>query len=207
MAEPCKHHFPTHSSQSPFHSTPPPPSYNLTPKSSLSTPSSLLNSPSLLSPYRPELPVMALCGAGLSWGVDGVEAGCSRRNLSTVLVGLGPSRSYFNGPSLVSIPRQFGKLWCCSSGKSGSALESKVGPDAKNGPSVSLEEELEHVMRFKMSDFKVLNSVSIGLGGRADEMVFEAMVKDPKSPLNDTKVVLRRLTSAQAKRRGKRAIE
>ncbi|OWM79635.1 hypothetical protein CDL15_Pgr023047 [Punica granatum] len=150
---------------------------------------------------------MALCGAGLSWGVDGVEAGCSRRNLSTVLVGLGPSRSYFNGPSLVSIPRQFGKLWCCSSGKSGSALESKVGPDAKNGPSVSLEEELEHVMRFKMSDFKVLNSVSIGLGGRADEMVFEAMVKDPKSPLNDTKVVLRRLTSAQAKRRGKRAIE
>ncbi|KAJ6677315.1 CELL DIVISION PROTEIN KINASE [Salix viminalis] len=63
------------------------------------------------------------------------------------------------------------------------------------------------VMRFKMSDFKVLDRVSIGLGGRADEVVFEAIVKDSNSPLNNIKVVLRKLISTQAKRRGMRAIE
>ncbi|KAL9374748.1 hypothetical protein Peur_031627 [Populus x canadensis] len=52
-------------------------------------------------------------------------------------------------------------------------------------------------MRFKMSDFKVLDRVSIGLGGRADEVVFEAIVKDSN----------RKLVSTQAKRRGMRAIE
>ncbi|XP_052199745.1 probable plastid-lipid-associated protein 14, chloroplastic isoform X3 [Diospyros lotus] len=71
----------------------------------------------------------------------------------------------------------------------------------------SLEEELGHVMKFKMSDFKVHDRVSIGLGGRADEMVFEAVVKDVHSPLHNSRVVLRQLTSAQAQRRGKRAIE
>ncbi|XP_052303278.1 probable plastid-lipid-associated protein 14, chloroplastic isoform X3 [Populus trichocarpa] len=62
-------------------------------------------------------------------------------------------------------------------------------------------------MRFKMSDFKVLDRVSIGLGGRADEVVFEAIVKDSNSPLHNIKVVLRKLVSTQAKRRGMRAIE
>ncbi|KAI9380864.1 hypothetical protein POPTR_015G016600v4 [Populus trichocarpa] len=61
-------------------------------------------------------------------------------------------------------------------------------------------------MRFKMSDFKVLDRVSIGLGGRADEVVFEAIVKDSNSPLDNIKVVLRKLVSTQAKRRGMRAI-
>ncbi|KAH8487602.1 hypothetical protein H0E87_026253 [Populus deltoides] len=57
-----------------------------------------------------------------------------------------------------------------------------------------------------MSDFKVLDRVSIGLGGRADEVVFEAIVKDSNSPLDNIKVVLRKLVSTQAKRRGMRAI-
>jgi hypothetical protein len=47
-----------------------------------------------------------------------------------------------------------------------------------NTLSVCLEEETDHVIRFKMSDFKVLDHVSIGLGGRADEVVFEGKVKD-----------------------------
>ncbi|KAJ6868108.1 hypothetical protein NC651_033221 [Populus alba x Populus x berolinensis] len=62
-------------------------------------------------------------------------------------------------------------------------------------------------MRFKISDFKVLDRVSIGLGGWADEVVFEAIVKDSNSPLYNIKVVLRKLVSTQAKRRGMRAIE
>nr|XP_034925584.1 LOW QUALITY PROTEIN: probable plastid-lipid-associated protein 14, chloroplastic [Populus alba] len=62
-------------------------------------------------------------------------------------------------------------------------------------------------MRFKMSDFKVLDRVSIGLGGRADEVVFEAIVKDSNSPLYNIKVVLRKLVSTQAKRRGMRVME
>ncbi|CAK7324158.1 unnamed protein product [Dovyalis caffra] len=80
-----------------------------------------------------------------------------------------------------------------------------------NGRKCLIEEEEGggggNVMRFTMSDFKVLDRVSIGLGGRADEVVLEAIVKDSNSPLYDNKVVLRKLTSTQAKRRGKRALE
>ncbi|KAK7350999.1 hypothetical protein VNO77_10113 [Canavalia gladiata] len=88
---------------------------------------------------------------------------------------------------------------------SASSVESQE--DAPSTPSICLEEELDHVIRFKMSDFKILNCVSIGLGGRSDEVVFEGMVKDSGSPLYNTRVVLRQLSSAQAQRRGKRAIE
>ncbi|XP_031095515.1 probable plastid-lipid-associated protein 14, chloroplastic isoform X2 [Ipomoea triloba] len=73
--------------------------------------------------------------------------------------------------------------------------------------SASLEDDLSHVTKFKMSDFKIRNRVSIGFGGRAGELVFEAVVKDPNSPLYKTRVVLRQHFSAQAKRRGRRAIE
>ncbi|KAI3751942.1 hypothetical protein L2E82_23036 [Cichorium intybus] len=68
-------------------------------------------------------------------------------------------------------------------------------------------EEFSHVMKFKFSDFKISDRVSIGLGGRGDEVVFEAIIKDSNSPLHNTRVVLRRLTSAQAQRRGKRAMQ
>ncbi|XP_062120173.1 probable plastid-lipid-associated protein 14, chloroplastic [Humulus lupulus] len=74
--------------------------------------------------------------------------------------------------------------------------------------SVSVEEEEPgHVVRFKISDFKIVNHISVGLGARADEVVFEAIVKNSSSPLYGSRVVLRRLISAQAQRRGKRAIE
>lgn len=80
------------------------------------------------------------------------------------------------------------------------------GKDNLTG-SASLEDDLSHVTKFKMSDFKIRNRVSIGFGGRAGELVFEAVVKDPNSPLYKTRVVLRQHFSAQAKRRGRRAIE
>ncbi|CAI9092541.1 OLC1v1027809C1 [Oldenlandia corymbosa var. corymbosa] len=68
-------------------------------------------------------------------------------------------------------------------------------------------DDFSHVIKFNMSDFKISDRVSIGLTSRADEILFEATVKDVNSPLYNTKVVLRRLISVQAKRRGLRAIE
>lgn len=69
------------------------------------------------------------------------------------------------------------------------------------------DDDLSHVIKFKMSDFKLHDRVSIGLRNRGDEVVYEATVKDASSPLFNTRVVLRRLVSTGAKRRGKRAIE
>ncbi|KAL9374754.1 hypothetical protein Peur_031633 [Populus x canadensis] len=115
--------------------------------------------------------------------IIGVRSICSRREVGTV-------------------------VRCSSSSKAVAPLESEG-----DGRRCMVEEEEEEeggggdVMRFKMSDFKVLDRVSIGLGGRADEVVFEAIVKDSNSPLHNIKVVLRKLVSTQAKRRGMRAIE
>ncbi|GER46706.1 obp3-responsive gene 1 [Striga asiatica] len=69
------------------------------------------------------------------------------------------------------------------------------------------DDDLSHVMKFKMSDFEIHDRVSVGLADKGDEVVFEATVKDPNSPLFNTRVILRQLVSTQAKRRGKRAIE
>ncbi|KAJ6340615.1 hypothetical protein OIU77_008388 [Salix suchowensis] len=112
--------------------------------------------------------------------VDGVRSICSRREVGTVVK-------------------------CSSPSKAAAPLES----EGDGRRCVIKEEEGGEgdVMRFRMSDFKVLDRVSIGLGGRADEVVFEAIVKDYNSPLNNIKVVLRKLISTQAKRRGMRAIE
>ncbi|KAL0750959.1 hypothetical protein Bca101_032962 [Brassica carinata] len=53
----------------------------------------------------------------------------------------------------------------------------------------------------------ILDRVSIGHGGRADELVFEAVVQIPDSPLFNQGVVLRKLNTTHAQRRGRRAIE
>ncbi|GAA0162705.1 non-receptor serine/threonine protein kinase [Lithospermum erythrorhizon] len=73
--------------------------------------------------------------------------------------------------------------------------------------SIGVDDELSHVIKFRMSDLSLSDQVSIGHSGKADELVFEATVNDPLSPLYNSNVVLRRLVSSQAKRRGKRAIE
>ncbi|THU62587.1 hypothetical protein C4D60_Mb01t06680 [Musa balbisiana] len=69
------------------------------------------------------------------------------------------------------------------------------------------EEEVGPVVKFKMSHFIVSDHVSVGLQGRSDEVIYEATVRDPNSPLYNSRVVLRQLTSVQAKRRGRRALE
>lgn len=145
---------------------------------------------------------MAVCGIGLSPGLEGVELRFLRVNSSTRLI----RTNYFHliGKASNSIWRNCGRIRC-SSRNSASPVESRKNT-VELGP-VATEEDLDHVMKFKMSDFEISDRVSIGLGGRADEVVFEAIVKDSCSPLYNTRVVLRRLTSTQAQRRGKRAIE
>ncbi|XP_045816039.1 probable plastid-lipid-associated protein 14, chloroplastic [Trifolium pratense] len=148
---------------------------------------------------------MALCRTGPYPIFESNGLGYSHINLSTKLVLPVPLR--FAGP-LSNVGKRKHKGLCSSSlrrAASASSMEShKQDP---NTLSACSEEETDHVIRFKMSDFKVLDHVSIGLGGRADEVVFEGKVKDSGSPLYNTRVILRQLYSAQAQRRGKRAIE
>ncbi|XP_011626322.2 probable plastid-lipid-associated protein 14, chloroplastic isoform X1 [Amborella trichopoda] len=67
--------------------------------------------------------------------------------------------------------------------------------------------EVGSITKFKMSDFVLCNHVSIGLAGKGDEVIFEAIVRDSHSPLYNSKVVLRQLASFYAQRRGRRALE
>ncbi|XP_004307976.1 PREDICTED: probable plastid-lipid-associated protein 14, chloroplastic [Fragaria vesca subsp. vesca] len=142
---------------------------------------------------------MALCGIGLSPGFESFEAVCAGGSLSTRLIrpslmrAVGKTAEWKRRPGL-------GVLRCSSSSLK---FEENVGRDS----AVPLEEESGHVIKFKMSDFKVLDRVSVGLGGKAGEVVYEAIVSDTISPLYSTQVVLRRLTSVRAQRRGRRAIE
>ncbi|KAL5719186.1 putative plastid-lipid-associated protein 14 [Ranunculus cassubicifolius] len=78
--------------------------------------------------------------------------------------------------------------------------------------SVPIEEKKEnnglgHVRKFKISDFVICDSVCIGLGGRGGEVVFEAIVRNSECHLYNKRVVLRRFTSIQAQRRGRRSVE
>uniref|UniRef100_A0A5B7BKQ6 Protein kinase domain-containing protein n=1 Tax=Davidia involucrata TaxID=16924 RepID=A0A5B7BKQ6_DAVIN len=146
---------------------------------------------------------MALCRIGLSPNLESAEAPYFGFNSLTRLIR--PTCVHLSGKNDNSIWRRSSRVKCFSSRKTASPLESKESANVTDPDSVV--EELGHAMKFKMSDFKICDRVSIGLSGRADEVVFEATVKDANSPLHNSRVVLRRLTSAQAQRRGKRAIE
>ncbi|XWS50370.1 hypothetical protein CRYUN_Cryun12cG0082200 [Craigia yunnanensis] len=146
---------------------------------------------------------MALCGFSMNPSLESVEVWHFNGNLTTTLIR--PSSLRFNRKSPCSARRQLKEVRCSSLIKAVSPVESE-GSSLIAMP-ISGEEEAGDVTRFKMSDFKVLDRVSIGLAGRADEVVFEAVVKDCSSLLYNSRVVLRRLTSAQAQRRGRRAIE
>lgn len=87
---------------------------------------------------------------------------CFKQNLSTTLIG--PLPVHFVGKYPSSNWAPCSRLLCSSVRKDASVSESK-----RNAPSplsVSVEEELDHVVRFKISDFKILDCVSTGLGGR-----------------------------------------
>ncbi|KAF2315486.1 hypothetical protein GH714_039922 [Hevea brasiliensis] len=144
----------------------------------------------------------ALRGVGFTISPERVQVKFFSENLSTRLI----KRNFFCVKrKSFSYRREFWKNRCSLSSKAVSPLESE--DNARSALTDSLEEESGHVIRFDMSDFKLLTHVSIGLGGRADEVVYEAIVKDSSSPLYNTRVVLRQFLNAQAQRRGKRAIE
>lgn len=98
---------------------------------------------------------MALCGVGLSPSFESFEVVCVSGNLSTRLI----------RPSLM---RTIGKTsdWkrrpCLGVRCSSLKLEENAPRDL----SVPVEEESGHVIRFKISDFRILDCVSVGLGGR-----------------------------------------
>eukprot|EP00252_Welwitschia_mirabilis_P019298 TRINITY_DN4421_c0_g1_i5.p1 TRINITY_DN4421_c0_g1~~TRINITY_DN4421_c0_g1_i5.p1 ORF type:complete len:536 (+),score=51.27 TRINITY_DN4421_c0_g1_i5:294-1901(+) len=75
-----------------------------------------------------------------------------------------------------------------------------------NGDLGSIDKD-ESVTEFRMSDFELCNHVSVGLAGKGDELVFEAIVKKSDSSLNNARVVLRKLKGPIAQRRGRRALE
>lgn len=103
---------------------------------------------------------MALRGTGLNPVLDS----SSDRNLSTRLIV--PVPLCFTG-QFSYLDRNRHRGVCCSSlRKAASASSMESQEDSPSAFSVCLEEELDHVIRFKMSDFKILDCVSIGLGGR-----------------------------------------
>eukprot|EP00250_Pteridium_aquilinum_P011210 c19909_g1_i1 orf=316-2409(-) len=63
------------------------------------------------------------------------------------------------------------------------------------------------LVEFKMSDFELCSNVSVGLAGRGDEVVYEAIVRKPDSPLKGSKVVLRQLAGPRAQRWRKHAMQ
>ncbi|XP_008798442.2 probable plastid-lipid-associated protein 14, chloroplastic [Phoenix dactylifera] len=150
---------------------------------------------------------MALCGIA---AFHPVADGCDSRPFRWSSVLGEPSPPRF----LVGSPPLRGWRARCSLGKIASGPESRGAAGRTGGSSSAVEgapfpeeEEVGPVIKFKMSDFAVSDQVSVGLQGRLDEVIFEATVRDPESPLYNSRVVLRQLTSMQARRRGRRALE
>ncbi|KAK3006685.1 hypothetical protein RJ639_016953 [Escallonia herrerae] len=147
--------------------------------------------------------MMALIGIRSTSSLESIEVPQFSFNLSTRLIR--PTCLQLSGETSNSKHKRSSRVRFSSSKEAVSPLESEEVTSTTS--SDSLEEEFSHVTKFEISDFKISDSVCIGLGGRADEAVYEATVNDTHSPLYGTRVVLRRLTSAQAQRRGKRAIQ
>lgn len=105
---------------------------------------------------------MALCGTGLKLSLESVGVGYYSKNSSTRLL-----RS--SGTSLTqrkhsSLQQKCWRVRCSLSRKSTLPMESEE--NVQSVSSVLVEEELEHVIKFKISDFKISDRVSVGLGGR-----------------------------------------
>ncbi|CAM8993403.1 unnamed protein product [Rhodiola kirilowii] len=148
---------------------------------------------------------MALYGTGINLGLQGRPFDANSSTMQSAIT------SCFSGShnKSSSIHKTLLRaIRCSASSSSGNSLLHHQSDDGSSvQESFDSENEFDHVTKFKMSDFTIADTVTIGLGGRADELLFEAIVTDSHSPLHNTKVVLRQLTSIQAQRRGKRAIE
>lgn len=104
---------------------------------------------------------MALCGICPSPSLDNVERWCFVRNLPTRLIK--PSSTHLNGKPSIAVRRKHSVIAASSSRKVTSPVGSEESPQAA---SLSVEEKSGHVTRFKMSDFKILDRVSVGHAAR-----------------------------------------
>lgn len=105
---------------------------------------------------------MALLGIVSSPTLESVEVAYGSVNLLTRLNRSSPKR--FIGKYSSWTHRHSWGVRCCSVSRKVSSVESEE--NARSSVSVFLEEESGHVVRFKMSDFNILDRVSVGLGGR-----------------------------------------
>lgn len=104
-------------------------------------------------------------------------------------------------------PSRREKLICCSQTKM-----VEYEPNERSGVSDTGDLNLFELaslplVEFKMSDFELCSNVSVGLAGRGDEVVYEAIVRNPNSPLKGSKVVLRELAGPRAQRWRKHALQ
>lgn len=76
-----------------------------------------------------------------------------------------PSPVLFIGNHSNSARRECVGVRCALSRKEVTSVRSE-GDGQSDALSVSIEEESVHVARFKISDFKIVNHVSVGLGAR-----------------------------------------
>lgn len=104
---------------------------------------------------------MAQLGIVSSPTLESVEVAYGSVNLLTKLNRPSPKR-FIGKYSTCTHRRSWGVR--CSGSKNASLVESEE--NSRSSVSVFLEEESGHVVRFKMSDFKILDRVSTGLGGR-----------------------------------------
>ncbi|XP_078429077.1 OBP3-responsive protein 1 [Wolffia australiana] len=100
------------------------------------------------------------------------------------------------------------KIRCFSDGKTATEFSPRGGGIGGRDSEEDYDSrDLGPVTMFRMSDFSYCDRVSIGLAGKGDELIFEAVVQDQDSPLYQSRVVLRQLITNQAQRRGWRALE
>lgn len=109
---------------------------------------------------------MALCRTGPNPIPESNGLAYPARNLSTRLVLLPVPLRFAGQLSNLGGRRKHRGVCSSSPRRAASASSMESQEDAPSTLSVCLEEEPDHVIRFRMSDFKILDHVSIGLGGR-----------------------------------------
>lgn len=106
---------------------------------------------------------MALFGIVSSPRLEGAEVACGSVNLLTKLKRPSPDRFVGKHSTSTWTHRPSWGVRCSFSKRVSTAESEENSPSTL---SVTLEEDSGHVVRFKMSDFKILDRVSTGLGGR-----------------------------------------
>lgn len=105
---------------------------------------------------------MALIGVFSSPKVESIELRCFSLKNSPLRRRASPLDRRKNFPIRL---KKLGSTTTCSLSSEALPTVDSGGKENLTG-SASLEDDLSHVTKFKMSDFKIRNRVSIGFGGR-----------------------------------------